>query len=488
MPESVPPPLSLALTHLRIARGWTQQRLATAAGTHGSVICELEAGKRRTLRRETVDRLAAFLGYGADEVDLTLLYVAGLRSRSGDRLTPIDPPPGEERRIGRTAAYVGLLEAGRMRAELRRIAGARRAAADRRAAAPLWDEIRHHVPARQRQMVEARSEFHTWALAERLGEESEHAAAEFPGGALELARLALRVAELVPGGERWRSCLLGYAHGFLANALRVADDRQASEAAFVTAWHLWWAGGPAAQGPLGEWRLLDLEASLRRDLRQFPAALELLRQALAAAPAAARGRILLKQGFTFEQAGQIEPALAALEEARPLLDAAGDKRTRMGVRFNLLVNLCHLGRFREAQAGLPELRRLIPAASADAVRLRWLSGRVAAGLGQRPAALRAFERVLQEFSQRRSAYDVALVSLELAILQLETGRPEKVAALAEELVWVFASQRVHREALAALRLFIEAARAHGATVELARRVLVFLERSRHDPLLRFEGA
>jgi hypothetical protein len=32
MPRSIPPPLSLVLTYLRAARGWTQQDLAAAAG------------------------------------------------------------------------------------------------------------------------------------------------------------------------------------------------------------------------------------------------------------------------------------------------------------------------------------------------------------------------------------------------------------------------------------------------------------------------
>jgi tetratricopeptide (TPR) repeat protein len=488
MSETVPPPLGLALGYLRVARGWTQKRLAAAAGTRGQVICEYEAGtRRRQLNRETFDRLTALLGYGPDEVDLTILFVAGLTSRTGDDcLTPIDPPPGEQRRIDRIAAYVGLLEAGRMRAELRRLAGGRRAAAARSAAGGLWEELRRHTPAWQRRLVETRPELHTWALAERLCEESERVAAERPARALDLARLALRVAELAPGDARWRSCLHGWVQGFIANALRVADDRQASEVAFATAWRLWQAGGPAAQGPLGEWRLLDLEASLRRDLRQFPAAVERLRRALATAPAWARGRILLKQGFTFEQAGQVEPALAALEEAAPLLDAAGNRRLRMGVRFNRLVNLCHLGRFAEAQASLPELRRLIPARSADAVRLLWLSGRVVAGLGRRTEALRAFKGAQRKFTLRRHAYDAALVSLELSILHLEDGHSAKVAALAEEMVWIFASQRVHREALAALRLFVEAAQTRTATVALARHVLAFLERSRHDLLLRFE--
>jgi len=488
MAETILPPLSLALYILRKAHGWTQEALGKAAGIHGRVICEYEAGKQRPLRRDTFDRLVGSMGCEAGEVDLTILYAAGLLAGLGvERVTPVDPPPGEERRIGQIAAYVGLVEAGRMRARLRGLARQRRAAAARQAGSGQWEELRPHGPARQRALVETRPELQNWGLAERLCEESERAAAESPARALELARLALRVAELAPGDARWRSCLLGYIHGFLANALRVADERPVAEAAFASAWRLWRAGGMAAQGPLAEWRLLDLEASLRRDLRQFEMALDLLRRALSAAPAEARGRILLKQSFTLEQAGQIEAALAALDLATPLVDTAGEPRFRMGVRFNRVVNLCHLGRFAEAKEGLPELRKLIPAKSADAELLRWLSGRVAAGLGQRAEARRSFERARREFAQRRSAYNTALVSLELAILELEDGRNAAVAALAEEMVWVFASQRVHREALAALRLFVEAAQAGRATAELARRVLAFLERARQDPQLRFEG-
>jgi tetratricopeptide (TPR) repeat protein len=281
---------------------------------------------------------------------------------------------------------------------------------------------------------------------------------------------------------------MGYIHAFLGNALRVGDERPTAEIAFATAWRLWRAGGPSAQGPLAEWRLLDLEASLRRDLRQFEAAIDLLRRALAMAPREASGRILLKQGFTLEQAGQIEAALAVLDEATPLVDAAGEPRSQMGVRFNRLVNLCHVGRFTEAKAGLADLGKLIPGDGADALRFAWLSARVAVGLGHRAEARRGFERVRRELSRRRSAYDAALVSLDLAILYLEGGHAAAVPALAEEMVWVFASQRVHREALAALRLFVDAAHAGTATVELARRVLTFLERARLDTKLRFEDA
>ncbi|HVR10745.1 MAG TPA: hypothetical protein VMW75_22055 [Thermoanaerobaculia bacterium] len=91
--------------------------------------------------------------------------LAGLGAEPGDdvvfgveRLTPLDPPPPEERRIGKIAAYVGLVEAGRMRARLRRIGRGRRAAAAREVAEGQWEELRQHGPARQRALVEARAE------------------------------------------------------------------------------------------------------------------------------------------------------------------------------------------------------------------------------------------------------------------------------------------------------------------------------------------
>jgi len=82
-------------------------------------------------------------------------------------------------------------------------------------------------------------------------------------------------------------------------------------------------------------------------------------------------------------------------------------------------------------------------------------------------------------------YDVALALLEIAVLLLEVGRAADVKALALDLAQVFQANGVHREALAALRLFQEAAGRKEATAELARRLLAYLFRARHDEGLRF---
>jgi hypothetical protein len=52
---------------------------------------------------------------------------------------------------------------------------------------------------------------------------------------------------------------------------------------------------------------------------------------------------------------------------------------------------------------------------------------------------------------------------------------------------IFKAQKVEREALAALKIFCDAAKRETATVELARRLVKFLYRAQHDPELRFEA-
>jgi hypothetical protein len=54
------------------------------------------------------------------------------------------------------------------------------------------------------------------------------------------------------------------------------------------------------------------------------------------------------------------------------------------------------------------------------------------------------------------------------------------------MLWIFRSQGLSNEALAALKIFYDAVRNDVATVELARRVALFLERAQRDPELRFE--
>jgi transcriptional regulator with XRE-family HTH domain/tetratricopeptide (TPR) repeat protein len=321
-------------------------------------------------------------------------------------------------------------------------------------------------------------------LVERLCEASVEAAPDDPVRALDLARAALWIATAAPCGEAERSRLMGYAWAFVANAQRVAGgDLLAAAASSATAWRLWRAGSAASGSRLAEWRLLELEASLSRDRRCFDEALAQLDAALAAAPAVAKGRILLNQGFTLEQAGRLEEAASALREATLLIGAGADARLRFGARFNRIVLLCHGGRHAEAAEESPALRRVTEEIgnALDLLRVHWLEGRIAAGLGQSEAARDAFEEVRRGFADRQAGYHAALVSIELAILHLEAGRTAAARDLADQMLWIFKAQRVSREALAALRLFCQAAASDALTAEFARQVFAEMERAGTGP-------
>ena len=67
----------------------------------------------------------------------------------------------------------------------------------------------------------------------------------------------------------------------------------------------------------------------------------------------------------------------------------------------------------------------------------------------------------------RKRFLVPYAVLALAVLWLNAGRTAEVKELAIALGWIFKAQGIDREALAALKLFCDAARQESATVELA---------------------
>ncbi|HVT14929.1 MAG TPA: helix-turn-helix transcriptional regulator [Thermoanaerobaculia bacterium] len=488
MPRPIPPPLGLTLAWLRMARGWTQQELATAAGASRNVVCSYETGQGKNLSRERLEELVAVMGYGSAEIELALRTLRAVAPAEAEEPpSPAELSGADLRRARLAAARFGLEAAEVAERHLRELGRGRRVRQARARAARLWRTLARRRPAERRLLVEAAAEFRSWAVCERLCEESERAAADRATRALGLARLALRAAELAAGSEGWRRRLRGFCWAFVANALRVGGRLPAAEAAWARAWRLWREGEGADPGILPEWRLLDREASLRRALRQWDEALALLDRARAAAPPTAAGRILLNRALTLEQAGESEAALAALYEAAPIVAGAEEPRLSCVLRFNVITNLCHLGRHREAAELVPQVRQLAVELGneLDLIRVLWLGGRVAAGQGRRGEARAAFNQARRDFAAHGNGYDAALVALELAVLELEDGHTVSVRGLAKEMVWVFRAQGVYREALAALRLFGQAAEAETATAEQARRLLAYMERARHYRRLRW---
>jgi hypothetical protein len=159
------------------------------------------------------------------------------------------------------------------------------------------------------------------------------------------------------------------------------------------------------------------------------------------------------------------------------------------LRFNTAATLCRLGRFQEAEPLVPEVRRLAERPGGGAIDLRktrWLEANLAAGLGRRDEALAALDEVRQGFEKDGLAYDYALSSLDAALLYREENRFAEIKTLADEMLVIFKAQNVHREALAAVILFVEAAEKEKVTPDLLHRLQDYLAKAKGNPELRFE--
>jgi len=80
-----------------------------------------------------------------------------------------------------------------------------------------------------------------------------------------------------------------------------------------------------------------------------------------------------------------------------------------------------------------------------------------------------------------------LVSLDLATLYAEQERMADLKRLAEEMVPIFSSLQIHREALAALSFLQRAAEAEKASLQVVTQVAFYIRRARYDSNLRFEA-
>jgi tetratricopeptide (TPR) repeat protein len=354
----------------------------------------------------------------------------------------------------------------------------------------LWQGLTELSADDQRATVERDGRFRTVGVVEVLSRESRKLAGEAADRAVKLAELAVLIAEQLQDdlfAADWLGEIRALAWSHLGNALRAAGDLLGAEKAF-SASDRWWGEAEDALGyePI----LLDLKASLRCAQSRFPEAIELLERAIdlykegrpeQRDPHQA-SRSTLKKGLALLQSGETARAVEVLRDATRLLDAAREPRLLLVLKHNLLSCLVRLGRLTEAQAFLPEVRSLGREVGSplDALRLRWIEGRLALGLGERETAEEALREVRLGLVFREIAFDAALVSLELAALLLESGRTTEVKEMAREMVPIFLSQEIHREALAALAVFQSAALLETATAEMARQVAALLDRSRSD--------
>lgn len=362
------------------------------------------------------------------------------------------------------------------------------------AASQLLDELMGQtVPARRLLLVTNSPRFHNPFLCELLTDKAREAAFQDPAQSLDLARLAVTISESLDksscGSAEVRDGLWCKASAQFANALRVAGHHVEAERVFRPIEDLIQEEGRIGLQDLA--RVLDLRASLHRELRQFEPAARLLDRVIAIYQKLGNwnllGRALMQRSSICGEVGDLETEMILLRRALDLIDPNEEPRSFLVARHNLILALNQSGRSREAFALLFHTRPLYfkTGDRLSLLRLRWLEGIVALGLGRLDHAEVAFREVRGAYVQLALDWDAALVSLELAGVYVRQGRSADVLSLAEEMLTVFGARNIHREALQALAYLCSAARLDGVGIALIQEVSEFLKEVRLNPGLRF---
>ncbi len=370
-----------------------------------------------------------------------------------------------------------------------RFAGIRREQAE---APARVAEILRHPPARRGVLVQNSERFWSLAVVDQLLRASREEASGSPQAGEEIALLAGEVLDRLEV-EEVGALLLADARArcqlAIGNARRIACDLRGAEEAFARAEeHL----RQGSRDRLERARLHQYRASLRLAQRRFGEAASLLDRAIAvyrrAGEAQWAGEAIVARAFAEKEIGFPERAIELLREARRLIEPAADPRLALCVHHNLIDWLTDAGRALEAQ-------RLM-ARSADVYRrfddpptvLRrlWVQGKIARGLGQLEESARLFSRVREGWIELGIGYEAAVAALDLAGVAAQLGRTAEVKRLAEEMLPIFRSRDIQREAIAALIMFQGAADDERATLSLVDALSSYLRRSAGEVGLPFE--
>jgi transcriptional regulator with XRE-family HTH domain len=240
----------------RAIRRWTQGELAEAVGTAPSVISEYESGARRPSRRAIV-RAAQAAGIAVEKIDPILAALRDLREFMGYPGHPHPPDPYEAaaEKLSRGLESLAHAAVKSIRPEpVSRNAPPR--LEDRETARGLWERLEPYEAETRRLLVEEGEEYRSWALSELLCDKSLEGSAD---QALELAEMALFIAERISGEESWRSRVQGYAWAHVGNARRRGGDPRGAQEAFSRFRQLWRAAGDAKPALLDETRVSGWE-------------------------------------------------------------------------------------------------------------------------------------------------------------------------------------------------------------------------------------
>lgn len=336
--------------------------------------------------------------------------------------------------------------AGRMALERDRESGAALAAAvladERPVEAIPWPELQELIV----------------PLAEQFLQRSSSLRYSDPAGMIRDAEAARKLAFLVPPlryGRRVTADLRARVLAEVGNAYRVADDLDAAgdTLAEAAAWARRGTGDPRLLARVGE-----LAASLHADSRRFDEAIVMIERVRSfyeqIGDHHSAGRALIKQGMFTQEDGRPLEAIAVYASGLKCLEPGRDPNLELTAVHGLAYCLHEAGCSAQARELLTEKRPLYErlAEPLKMVRLRWLEGKIAFALDDDAEAEIALRAARQGYQKAGKNYDVALVSLDLALVLTKHARRHELVVLVDGMVATFRRLKIRREGFAALIL------------------------------------
>ena len=316
---------------------------------------------------------------------------------------------------------------------------------------------------------------------------------ENPKLMVQLARLAVQCAKQLDATRYGVEHVYDFecrAQAEFGNACRVIDQFDAAQAALGQARQFFELG---TRSEFLEIHLLNLEASLDADLREFRAACMKLSKIgkfyLDRGDKHLAGRALLTKGLYTCNAGDHTEAFKLLTQSLGLIDAQREPTLAYVAKHNILMLLVDCGQFREAEKQLFLIRPIQHHAGGriNQLRLRWEESRIDAGLCRFERAERAFREVRAEFLEVNRAFDSALTSLDLAGVLLAQRRASEATEVIHAASKTFVALRIQREALMAVIMLRTACEMRIATRAMVEEVVKYLRKFETDPNAKFEG-
>lgn len=294
-----------------------------------------------------------------------------------------------------------------------------------------------------------------------------------------LARIvADRVTAEAVGSEAKHFDLRARAWGHFGNSLRVCGRLREAEESFGIAQRF------ARQGtgdPLLKARLSELQSSLHISQRRFVQAIQLAEEA---------GRIYKELGeiqplavtmvgkaVAYLYDGDPEMAVFILNHAIPLIDGTKDPRLLLAACHNLSRCYIDLEMPEHALALYNDTREFYKEFEDTLILLRvnWQEGQLLRDLGRLGTAEEALVQARDGFRDRGLVYEVALVSLDLAMVYVKLGFTEEARKTITEALPTFRTLQVDRETIASLLQLQQVAGQEAQALRLIRMITVQLE-------------